>query len=112
MVVLLVIAFVSFTVALYSLSFAHTFYLRAAGYSVAGRLLQDNQPAITRLTTDYSLAASMIRSGTLDEEQMRDIEHRDLFLKALGKSIEDNPYPDFAIHQVRAGDVLMLCSDG
>lgn len=69
-------------------------------------------PVITRLTTDHSLAASMIRSGMLDEEQMRDIERRDIFLKALGKSIEDDPYPDFAIHQVRAGDVLMLCSDG
>jgi serine/threonine protein phosphatase PrpC len=70
------------------------------------------RPVITRLTTDHSLTASLIRSGKLDTEQMRDLARRDVFLKALGKSAEDDPYPDFAIHPVRAGDALMLCSDG
>jgi serine/threonine protein phosphatase PrpC len=69
-------------------------------------------PAIARLTTDHSLAATMVRAGELNSEQMRNLAHRDIFLKALGRSYENNPYPDFAIHQMRAGDVLMLCSDG
>lgn len=69
-------------------------------------------PSISRLTTDHSLAAHMVRAGELGAEQVRDPAHRDVFVKALGQSEENNPFPDFAIHQLRSGDVLMLCSDG
>lgn len=70
------------------------------------------RPSMTRITTDHSLAAGMIRAGELEPSQMRSVAHRDIFLKALGNSKENNPYPDFAIQQVRSGDVLLLCSDG
>jgi len=67
---------------------------------------------IIRLTTDHSLTARMVRDGALPPEQLRHAPDRDIFLRALGKSEEDNPYPDFAMPVVHAGDTLVLCSDG
>lgn len=67
---------------------------------------------ITRLTTDHSMVASQVRAGELSPEQMRRSPDRDIFLRALGKSEENNPFPDFTIHEVRTGDALVLCSDG
>ncbi len=69
-------------------------------------------PTITRLTTDHSMVAGMVRAGELSPEQARLAPDRDIFLRALGKSEENNPFPDFTMREVRAGDVLVLCSDG
>jgi PPM family protein phosphatase len=70
-------------------------------------------PTITRLTTDHSMVAAQVRAGKLSPEHMRHSPvERDILLRALGGSKEDNPYPDFTMHEVRAGDVLVLCSDG
>ncbi len=71
-----------------------------------------SRPTIARLTTDHSMVAGMVRAGELSPEQMRYSPGRDVFLRALGKSEENNPYPDFTMHEVRAGDALVLCSDG
>ena len=71
-----------------------------------------SQSTITRLTTDHSMVASQVRAGELSPEQMRRSPDRDIFLRALGKSEENNPFPDFTIHEVRSGDALILCSDG
>ncbi len=54
----------------------------------------------------------MVRAGELSPEQLRHSPGRDIFLRALGKSEENNPYPDFTMNEVRAGDALVLCSDG
>jgi serine/threonine protein phosphatase PrpC len=70
------------------------------------------RPTITRLTTDHSMVASQVRAGELSAEQMRHSPGRDIFLRALGKSEENNPFPDFTMHAVRAGDRLVLCTDG
>jgi PPM family protein phosphatase len=69
-------------------------------------------PIITRLTTDHSVAAGMLRAGELSPEQARYSPGRDVFLRALGKSEENNPFPDFTMREVHLGDVLVLCSDG
>ena len=71
-----------------------------------------SRPTIARLTTDHSMVAGMVRAGDLSPEQLRHSPGRDVFLRALGKSEENNPYPDFTMHEVRAGDALVLCSDG
>jgi len=71
-----------------------------------------SRPTITRLTTDHSMVAGMVRNGELSPEQVRDSLIRDIFLRALGKSEENNPFPDFTMRDVHAGDVLVLCSDG
>jgi PPM family protein phosphatase len=71
------------------------------------------RPTIMRLTTDHSLVAAQVRAGDLTPDQMRHSPaDRDILLRALGGSEENHPYPDFTMHEVRAGDVLMLCSDG
>ncbi len=72
-----------------------------------------SQPAITRLTTDHSMVAAQVRSGELSPERMRDSPaQRDVLLRALGESEDDNAHPDFIMQDVRSGDVLVLCSDG
>lgn len=77
------------------------------------RASSPSQPTITRLTTDHSLVAAQVRAGSLSPEEMRDSPaDRDILLRALGGSAESPPYPDFTMQEVRAGDVLMLCSDG
>jgi PPM family protein phosphatase len=71
-----------------------------------------SQPTITRLTTDHSMVAGMVRAGELSPEQARHTPDRDVFMRALGKSEENNPFPDFSMREVRPGDMLVLCSDG
>jgi serine/threonine protein phosphatase PrpC len=68
------------------------------------------RPTIIRLTTDHSKVATQVRAGDLSPEQMRRSPvDRDILLRALGGY---NPYPDFTMHTVRAGDAIVLCSDG
>jgi serine/threonine protein phosphatase PrpC len=70
-------------------------------------------PTIRRLTTDHSMVAAQVRAGRLSPEQMRHSPvERDILLRALGESTENNPFPDFTMHDVRTGDTLILCSDG
>src|SRR2546427_100456 len=57
-------------------------------------------------------AMPQVRAGELSPEQLRHSSGRDIFLRALGNSEENNPFPDFTMRDVRAGDVLVLCSDG
>lgn len=71
-----------------------------------------SRPTITRLTTDHSMVAGKVRAGELSPEQARHSPGRDIFLRALGKSEENNPFPDFTMREVRPGDMLVLCSDG
>jgi serine/threonine protein phosphatase PrpC len=71
-----------------------------------------SRPTIARLTTDHSMVAGMVRAGELSPEQARHAPGRDIFLRALGNSEENNPFPDFTMREVHPGDVLVLCSDG
>jgi protein phosphatase len=71
------------------------------------------QRPIERLTTDHSQVASQVRAGNLSHEQMRrSPEDRDVLLRALGQSRENNSYPDFIMCNIHPGDALVLCSDG
>jgi serine/threonine protein phosphatase PrpC len=65
---------------------------------------------LTRLTQDHSLMAELIRRGKLTEEEAADHPQRSIITRALG------PEPEVAVdtwtYPVRAGDVILLCSDG
>ncbi|MEA2199103.1 MAG: family protein phosphatase [Solirubrobacteraceae bacterium] len=65
---------------------------------------------LTRLTQDHSLMAELIRRGKLTEEEAADHPQRSIITRALG------PEPDVAVdtwtYPVKAGDVILLCSDG
>lgn len=64
----------------------------------------------TQITRDQSFVQAMVDAGTLTEEEAEQSERRSVILQALG------PKPEVSIeltyHEVRRGDVMVLCSDG
>ncbi len=66
--------------------------------------------ALTQLTTDHSIVGQLIAAGRLQPEQARSYEHRNVLLQALG--VQPRVGPEIIQAQLRAGDVLMVCSDG
>ena len=66
--------------------------------------------SLTQLTTDHSIVGQLIAAGRLAPEQARSYEHRNVLLQALG--VQPRVGPEMVIAQLRAGDVLLLCSDG
>jgi PPM family protein phosphatase len=65
---------------------------------------------LTQLTTDHSIVGQMIATGQLTPEQGRSYEHRNVLLQALG--VQPVIQPELVHVSLRAGDVLLLCSDG
>jgi protein phosphatase len=65
---------------------------------------------LQRLTRDHSLVEELVLRGKLTEEQAAEHPQRSIITRALG------PEPDVEVdtwsYPVRAGDVLLLCSDG
>jgi serine/threonine protein phosphatase PrpC len=66
--------------------------------------------ALTQVTTDHSVVGQLIAAGRLLPSQAKDYEHRNVLLQALG--VQPRVGPEFSTVQLRAGDVLLLCSDG
>jgi PPM family protein phosphatase len=62
------------------------------------------------LTQDHSLVAELVRQGKLTEEQAAEHPQRSIITRALG--IEDDVEVDTWSYSMRAGDVVLLCSDG
>ena len=65
---------------------------------------------LVRLTQDHSLVDELVRRGKLTEEQAAEHPQRSIITRALGP--EPVVEVDTWSYQVRAGDVLLLCSDG
>ncbi|KIG12537.1 Protein serine/threonine phosphatase PrpC, regulation of stationary phase [Enhygromyxa salina] len=90
-----------------ALIYGHELYLchvgDSRGYLRRGR-------ALTQLTTDHSVVGQMIASGQLTAEQGRSYEHRNVLLQALG--VQPVIQPELVHVSLRAGDVLLMCSDG
>jgi protein phosphatase len=63
-----------------------------------------------RLTQDHSLVGFLIAQGKLTEEQAAEHPQRSIITRALG--IEGDVEVDTWSYPVRAGDVVLLCSDG
>jgi PPM family protein phosphatase len=66
--------------------------------------------SLTRLTQDHSLVEELVRQQKLTPEQAAEHPQRSIITRALG------PEPDVDVdtwtYPARAGDVLLLCSDG
>ena len=62
------------------------------------------------LTEDHSMVAAMVASGKLDAEQARTHPKSNVLLQFLGGPT--TPEADLTVHQGRAGDQLLLCTDG
>jgi PPM family protein phosphatase len=65
---------------------------------------------LTRLTQDHSLVEELVRQGKLTEEQAAEHPQRSIITRALG--IEGDVEVDTWSYPMRAGDVVLLCSDG
>jgi len=73
-----------------------------------GYLYRDGQ--LERLTHDHTWVQSLVDEGKISESEAVLHPHRSLLLKVLnGQTTND---PDLTIVPVKAGDRLLLCSDG
>lgn len=66
--------------------------------------------SLTRLTQDHSLVEELVRRGKLTEEQAAEHPQRSIITRALG--VENEVEVDTWTFPVRAGDVVLMCSDG
>jgi protein phosphatase len=65
---------------------------------------------LTRLTQDHSLVEELLQRGKLTEEQAAEHPQRSIITRALGP--EPSVEVDTWSYPVRAGDAVLLCSDG
>ncbi len=72
-------------------------------YLRRGRVLQ-------QLTMDQNVVGQMVAAGKLRPEDARNFKQRNVLLEAVG--VQERVGPDIVRLQVRAGDVLLLCTDG
>jgi serine/threonine protein phosphatase PrpC len=68
--------------------------------------------ALKQLSADQSLHAQMIREGLMSQEEAQMAGGRNVILQALGISPEIEPAVWEKGKPLKAGDVLVLCSDG
>jgi protein phosphatase len=66
--------------------------------------------SLQRLTRDHSLVDELVRQGKLTEEQAAEHPQRSIITRALG--IDAEVEVDTWTYSARAGDVVLLCSDG
>jgi serine/threonine protein phosphatase PrpC len=71
-------------------------------------LLRDGQ--ITQLTSDHSWVNEQIQSGVISPDQARTHPLRNVVTRALGG--KPDLLVDMQQHKAKAGDILLLCSDG
>jgi protein phosphatase len=71
-------------------------------------LFRDGQ--LRQLTRDHSLVEELRRRGQLTVEEAEEHPQRSIITRALGP--EEDVEVDVHTHQVRSGDVFLLCSDG
>jgi protein phosphatase len=71
-------------------------------------LLRDG--ALRQLSEDHSVAAELVRLGRLEEHEEAEHPGRHVLTRVLG--VEASVEPDLVELEPRAGDRLLLCSDG
>jgi len=84
-----------------------TAYFSHAGDSRAYLMGADG---IKRITRDHSMVQELMDIGRLTEEQARNHPRRNVITRALGVSA--SVPVDHTQHDVAAGDIILLCSDG
>ncbi|MCL4219163.1 MAG: Stp1/IreP family PP2C-type Ser/Thr phosphatase [Candidatus Hydrogenedentes bacterium] len=72
--------------------------------------LKRNGMGLTQLTRDHSLVAEQVRNGFISEEEARTHSLRNLITRAVGT--RETIKTDLYWTKIRAGDVLLICSDG
>jgi protein phosphatase len=74
------------------------------------RVYQLREGKLRRITIDHSLVEEYLRQGKITEEEARTFPQKNIILRALGQQRQ----VDVEVHEhdLRPGDLLMLCSDG
>ncbi len=74
------------------------------------RVYQLREGRLRRITIDHSLVEEYLRLGKITEEEARSFPQKNIILRALGQQ----PQVEVEVHEheLRPGDLLMLCSDG
>ncbi len=65
---------------------------------------------LSQVTTDHSVVQEMIYKGQLTEEQAKEHPRKHFITRAIG--VEADVVPDFDMLDIKAGDRILLCSDG
>ncbi len=71
-------------------------------------ILRDGK--LVQVTRDQSLVNQLIEAGQLTEEEAETFEHNNIILQALGTA--ESVQVDLTYVDLRAGDTLLVCSDG
>ena len=74
------------------------------------RIYLIREAGIQQLTADHSLVMEQVRRGLITPEEAEHSKLQNVIVRALGT--EESVEPDLADHEFRAGDILLLCSDG
>jgi PPM family protein phosphatase len=66
---------------------------------------------IRQITRDHTLAAELVRSGTMTKEEALESKVRNRLSRSIGteSKLEVDVYPALPLHR---GDILLLCTDG
>ena len=65
---------------------------------------------IRQLSRDHSLVEEMVRLGGIKEEEARNHPNKNIITRAVGVYAEAKA--DFYEYELRAGDVILMCTDG
>ncbi len=65
---------------------------------------------LQQLTSDHTLVNEQVRAGALSTQEARRHPARNILTRAVGS--QEEVEPDLVEQDVRAGDLLLLCSDG
>jgi serine/threonine protein phosphatase PrpC len=71
-------------------------------------LIRDGQ--INQVTDDHSWVAEQVRIGAMTLEEAQASPFRNIITRSIGTS--SNVEPDITTHELRVGDIIVLCSDG
>ncbi|HKO88915.1 MAG TPA: protein phosphatase 2C domain-containing protein [Burkholderiales bacterium] len=74
------------------------------------RLYRFRNGSLERLTIDHSLIQEALTSGNITDDEARLSQSRHLVTRVLGA--EESVVPDLSEHEVKSGDIYLLCSDG
>jgi len=74
------------------------------------RIYTINLSGITRITDDHSSVGDLVRLGKMSEMQARHSPIRNQVSQALGSPY--NIHPEYRCQPLRAGDLVLLCTDG
>ena len=80
------------------------------GHVGDSRMYRLRDEKLTLLTRDHSFLQEQIDSGVISQAEARFSRNKNLVTRAVG--IDKEVEPEVHVHDVRVGDIYLLCSDG